>query len=73
MKRTSLFVFRYKSFSCQSPPWLFYVSQCTLGKDGVSEIHGFSNLTPFEQSLVDENVPALITMAKKGSEFVKNN
>lgn len=49
------------------------VPQCTLGKDGVSKIHGFSNLTPFEQSLVDDNVPALISMAKKGSEFVKNN
>lgn len=47
--------------------------QCTLGKDGVSEIHGFTNLSPFEQALVDDNVPSLITMAKKGSDFVKKN
>nr|AIT70155.1 malate dehydrogenase [Undaria pinnatifida] len=51
----------------------FFASPCTLGKDGVSKIHGFSKLTKFEQSLVDDNVPALITMAKKGSDFVKNN
>nr|AIT70158.1 malate dehydrogenase [Desmarestia viridis] len=51
----------------------FFASPCTLGKDGVSKIHGFSKLTPFEQALVDDNVPTLINMAKKGSEFVKNN
>lgn len=47
--------------------------QCTLGTEGVSKIHGFSKLTRFEKSLVADNVPALIAMAKKGSEFVKNN
>lgn len=47
--------------------------QCTLGKEGVSEVHGYGTLSPFEQALVDENVPALIKMAKKGADFVKNN
>ncbi|CAN0467420.1 unnamed protein product, partial [Hapterophycus canaliculatus] len=47
--------------------------QCTLGKDGVSEIHGFSGLSAFEQALVDDNVPALVKMAQKGSDFVKDN
>lgn len=44
-----------------------------MGKDGVSKVHGFSNLSAFEQSLVDENVPTLIKQAQKGSEFVKSN
>lgn len=48
-------------------------SQCTLGKEGVSEVHGYGTLSPFEQALVDENVPALIKMAQKGTDFVKNN
>nr|AIT70167.1 malate dehydrogenase [Dictyopteris undulata] len=51
----------------------YFASPCTLGKEGVSEVHGFGTLSPFEQSLVDENVPALIKMAKKGTDFVKNN
>lgn len=52
-----------------------YVSymQCTLGKDGVSKVHGFGSLSAFEQALVDDNVPALIKMAQKGSDFVKSN
>ena len=47
--------------------------QCTLGTEGVSEVHTYGQLSPFEQSLVDDNVPALIKMATKGSDFVKNN
>lgn len=48
-------------------------AQCTLGKDGVSKVHGFGSLSAFEQALVDDNVPALIKMAQKGSDFVKSN
>lgn len=48
-------------------------SQCTLGTEGVSEIHGYGQLSPFEQALVDDNVPALVKMAQKGIDFVKNN
>nr|AIT70151.1 malate dehydrogenase [Ishige okamurae] len=51
----------------------FFASPCTLGKEGVSEIHGFKNLSSFEQALVDDNVDSLKKMAKKGSDFVKNS
>ncbi|CAN0171338.1 unnamed protein product [Ascophyllum nodosum] len=51
----------------------FFASPCTLGTEGVSEVHTYGQLSPFEQSLVDDNVPALIKMATKGSDFVKNN
>eukprot|EP00903_Cladosiphon_okamuranus_P017493 g16113.t1 len=51
----------------------FFASPVSLGKDGVSKVHGFGNLSAFEQSLVDENVPALIKQAQKGSDFVKSN
>ncbi|CAM9652231.1 unnamed protein product [Ectocarpus sp. 13 AM-2016] len=51
----------------------FFASPCTLGKDGVSKVHGFGTLSSFEQALVDDNVPALVKMAQKGSDFVKNN
>ncbi|CAM9434209.1 unnamed protein product [Pylaiella littoralis] len=51
----------------------FFATPCTLGKEGVSEVHGFGNLSAFEQALVDDNVPALIKMAQKGSDFVKSN
>nr|AIT70164.1 malate dehydrogenase [Sargassum muticum] len=51
----------------------FFASPCTLGTEGVSEIHGYGQLSPFEQALVDENVPALVKMAQKGIDFVKNN
>lgn len=44
-----------------------------MGKDGVSKIHGYGKLSAFEQALVDDNVPALIKMAQKGSDFVKSN
>lgn len=49
------------------------INKCTLGKHGVSEIHGFGSLSAFEQALVDDNVPSLIAQAKKGTDFVKNN
>lgn len=44
-----------------------------MGKDGVSKVHAFSDLSAFEQSLVEENVPALVTQAQKGYDFVKDN
>lgn len=47
--------------------------QCTLGKEGVSEVHSYGVLSAFEQSLVDENVPTLIKQAKKGMDFIANN
>lgn len=39
----------------------------------MSKVHGYGDLSAFEQALVDDNVPSLVKMAQKGSDFVKNN
>lgn len=49
----------------------YFSSPCRLGVDGVEEIHGYGKLSAFEQKILDENVPTLISQAQKGMDFVK--
>jgi len=48
----------------------FFSSPVTLGKDGVSEIHGYGTLSAFEQKGLDAMLPDLKAQAQKGIDFV---
>lgn len=49
----------------------FFSSRVDLGPDGVELIHGLGDLTPYEQELVNEMLPALTSQVQKGIDFVK--
>lgn len=48
----------------------YFSSSVTLGTDGVEEIHGFGQLSAFEQANFDAMLPELIKQAEKGYAFV---
>ena len=50
----------------------FFSTPCTLGVNGVEEVHEFGELTAFEQENFDAMLPDLISQAEKGTNFVKN-
>merc|ERR1712216_669752 len=51
----------------------FFSSPVTLGTDGVQEIHGFGELSAFEQENFDSMLPDLQGQIAKGVAFVQNN
>ena len=51
----------------------FFSSPVTLGTDGVAEIHGFGDLSAFEQANFDEMLPTLQSQIEKGVQFVADN
>ena len=50
----------------------FFSTPCTLGVNGVEQVHEFGELTAFEKENFDSMLPDLISQAQKGSDFVKN-
>lgn len=51
----------------------FFSSPVTLGKDGVDTIHGYGTVNAYEQKLIDDMLPDLISQADKGFEWAKAN
>jgi malate dehydrogenase len=51
----------------------FFSSPVTLGVDGVEEIHGYGQLSAFEQANFDAMLPDLIKQAEKGISFANKN
>ncbi|CAM9295970.1 unnamed protein product [Chrysoparadoxa australica] len=49
----------------------YFSTPCTLGPNGVEEVHGYGKLSAFEQKMLEANIPDLITQAKKGVDFTK--
>lgn len=51
----------------------FFASKVTLGKEGVETIHGIGPVTPYEQKLIDDMLPDLISQAEKGIKWAADN
>ena len=51
----------------------FFSSKVTLGKNGVSKIHGLGDMTDYEKAGLEAMKSELISSIEKGVEFVKNN
>ena len=51
-------------------PAPFFATPCTLGPNGVEEVHSFGDLSTFEQDNFDSMLPDLIAQAEKGEAFV---
>lgn len=49
----------------------YFASPCKFGKDGVTEVLGYGNLTPYEQAWFDKMLPDLKKQIQKGVDFVK--
>lgn len=47
----------------------FFASPVTLGPDGVQEVHGYGDLSEFEQANFDKMIPELQKSVDKGVEF----
>jgi malate dehydrogenase len=47
----------------------FFASPCKFGKDGVEEVLGFGELTPYEQKWLDKMMPDLKNQIQKGVDF----
>merc|ERR1711908_227169 len=45
----------------------FFASKCTLGKNGVEEIHDIGNVNAYEEKLIADMMPDLIAQADKAS------
>lgn len=50
----------------------YFSTPCTLGKNGVAEVHGFGTLSALEQANFDAMLPDLKAQIAKGEEFVKS-
>jgi malate dehydrogenase len=50
----------------------FFASPVCLNRDGINQIHSFGTLSPYEQAILDKNLPTLISQAQKGVEFAKS-
>jgi malate dehydrogenase len=51
----------------------FFASKCTLGKNGVEEIHDVGSCTAYEEQLIADMMPDLIAQADKGMKWAKEN
>jgi len=51
----------------------FFASKCTLGKNGVEEIHDIGNVNAYEEKLIADMMPDLIAQADKGIKWAKEN
>jgi malate dehydrogenase len=51
----------------------FFSSPVTLGKEGVEKIHGYGTVNAYEEKLIADMMPDLISQAKKGVEWAKAN
>jgi len=50
----------------------YFASPCKFGKDGVEEVMGYGNITPYEQSWLDKMLPDLKKQIQKGVEYADN-
>jgi malate dehydrogenase len=50
----------------------FFSSPVSIGKDGVTEVHGFGTLSAFEQAGFDDMLPDLTAQVNKGIEWGQN-
>lgn len=51
----------------------FFATKCTLGPQGIAEVHGLGPLSAFEAKALDKAIPDLEKQINKGIAFVKNN
>lgn len=51
----------------------YFASPCKFGKDGVEEVRGFGNITPYEQGWLDKMLPELKAQIQKGVDFANKN
>ena len=51
----------------------FFSTPVTLGPNGAEQIHGYGDLSSYEQDVLAKAVPDLIAQADKGISFVANN
>lgn len=47
----------------------FFSTPVSIGKDGITEVHGYGELSPFEQANLDAMVPELTDQVNKGKEW----
>ena len=50
----------------------FFASPCKFGKNGVEEVMGFGELSPYEKEWFDKMIPDLNKQIQKGVDFVNN-
>lgn len=50
----------------------YFASPCKFGKNGVEEVMGFGELSPYEQQWMDKMLPDLKKQIQKGVDFVNN-
>jgi malate dehydrogenase len=50
----------------------FFSSPVSIGKDGISQVHGYGELSAFEQANLDAMVPELTEQVNKGIEWGQN-
>jgi len=50
----------------------YFASPCKFGKNGVEEVMGFGELSPYEQQWFDKMLPDLKKQIQKGVDFVNN-
>jgi malate dehydrogenase len=50
----------------------YFASPCKFGPNGVEEVLGYGDLTPYEQAWFDKMVPELQKQIQKGVDFVKS-
>ena len=51
----------------------FFSTPCTLGPNGVEEIHSYGELSDVEEANFKAMLPDLIAQAEKGIKFVQEN
>mmetsp|Transcript_2464 Transcript_2464/g.3290 ORF Transcript_2464/g.3290 Transcript_2464/m.3290 type:complete len:165 (-) Transcript_2464:916-1410(-) len=50
----------------------YFASPCKFGKNGVEEVMGFGELSPYEQQWFEKMLPDLKKQIQKGKDFVNN-
>ena len=50
----------------------YFASPCKFGPNGVEEVLGYGNLTPYEQAWLEKLVPDLQKQIQKGVDFAKS-
>jgi malate dehydrogenase len=50
----------------------YFASPCKFGPNGVEEVLGFGDITPYEQAWLDKMLPDLKAQIQKGVEFANN-
>jgi len=51
----------------------FFATKCTLGPQGIAQVHGLGPLSAFEAKALEKAIPDLEKQIAKGVAFVKNN